>query len=681
MDGNIFFVVGTQIDGVITPDAKEVPVAKILDYVSPAELERYENQDFFDEDERERLLPPKKPRGRPRKGDTVVPSFNIAPIGEETSREQSLLPEASVSIKKKIGRPIGSYKKTGSKFTSVQPSIPSKVKIGRPIGSYKRGHYKKKVDRFTSTKPSVLSEPSTSIKTGPGRPPRQKNLSVVIPSFNGPQPQELESAPSAESESDEKLGAPKPQYSMVAASGLGQSDTEDVTSRDPSVELVPSIKRRRLDTAFINLSSDANGDERSPHPPKRARVFPESSPDPIADDSAALLRQFQARVYGPDHSAKSSTIPHQQSKPSPTLDDSSSLLRQFRAHTHSSSLGSSSSDSLMGPTPRPLKPLPAQYVSSKPLPKEKVLPQQPPPRGDRAKVPASYLKNSITVSCSPWRPPAKTTSTRPTSPSKSIPRKVSLTPHFPPSTSFNHGPMDGSADSRPQSSLSSTSRHAPSQRSNTAFSQSSRMMPARPKKKKASPTPRIAPSQLSQTSSKSKLGFAGLAQAKDITDYFAPKATVAKTTPIPAPHSPTLQLLGPEDSESEDQLARKSSSDSISSKVVIVRQNRGTSTNKTATTAEARPQKPSSSNAREPIDLGSSEDDSSEDESEAGHDSTTHISNPAALVQPTASSANAQSSAEALNRAFEIEDDEDSDSDSDSKSDSLSSEVMIVRPS
>ena len=683
MDGNVSFVVGTQIDGVITPDTEEIPVAKILDHVSPAELERYENQDFFDEDERERLLPPKKPRGRPRRGDIVVPSFNIAPIGEETSREQSILPEASVSIKKKLGRPIGSYRKTVSKFTSIQPSVPSKVKIGRPIGSYKGGHYKK-VDKFTSTKPYVLSEPSIAVKKGPGRPSRQRNISVVIPSFNGPQPQELDSAPSAESESDQELSAPKPQYSMVAASGLGQSDTEDVTSRDLSVELVPSIKRRRLDTAFMDLNSDPNGDEGSPHPTKRARILLETSPDPIADDSAALLRQFQARVYGPDHSAKSSTISHHQSKPSPTLDHSSGLLRQHHANSRSSSLGSSSSDSLMGSNPRPLKPLPAQYVSSKPLPKEIVLPQQPPPKGNPAKAPAPYLKNSITVSRSPWYPPAKTMSTKSTSPPKSIPRKVSLTPHFPLSTSFSHGPIDGLANSRPQSSLSSTSRHAPSQRSNTTFSQSSRIMPARPKKKKTSLIPRTAPSQSSQTSSKSKIGFAGLPQAKDITDYFAPQATVAKTTSIQAPHSPTLQLLGPEDSESEDQLARKSSSDSISSDVIFVRQNRDTSINKTATT-EASPQKsssssPSSSNTHEPIHLDSSEDDSSEtdsseDESEDGHDSTTHISNTAAPIQP-----NAQSSVEALNKAFEIEDDEDSDSDSASKSDSLSSEVMIVRP-
>lgn len=668
MDGNISFVVGTQIDGVITRDAEEVPVANILDHVSPAEIERFENHDFFAEDERERLLPPRKPRGRPRKGESIVPSFNIAPIGQETSREQSLLPEGSISIKKKLGR---------------------------PKGSHNRGPHKKKAYKLT-LKPFVLSETSTATKKGRGRPPLQKNLSVVIPSFDGPQPQELESTPGAESESDDMLGDPKPQYSMVAASGLGQSDTEDVTSRDQSIDLVAPSKKRRLDTsnAFIDLSSDANGGEGSPQPTKRAKTLPETSPDPIADDRAALLRQFQARVYGPDHSEKGSTIPHRQSKPSPTPDDSTALVRQFHTHIRSSSLDSSSSDSLMGPTPRPLKPLPAQSVPSEPLPGKTLLPQD-----NSAKVPASYLNNSITVSHSPRRQPAKATPAKSLSPAKSIPRRVSLTPHFPPSTSFSHiKSLGGSTASKPQPSISSASRHAPSQATNTTFSQTSRIMPSAPKKRKPSPVPGSAPSHSSQASSTSKIGFAGLQQAKDITDYFAPKATVAKETAIKALHSPASQLLDPEDSESEDQLARQSSTDSISSGVIVVRQNHVTPSSR-AVTAEARPQEPSHNQARSVLD--GAEDDSSDDESEDEHGGTTRVSNTAAPVPPTASPAKAQSSAGALNEAFDAEDDEDSDSDSDgssdhdsdnnldhnsdnnsdNNSDSLSSEVMIVRPS
>lgn len=755
VNGHISFVVGTQLDGVVTRDADEVPVAKILDHVSPAELERFENQDFFDEDERERLLPPRKPRGRPPKSGGIVPSFNIAPVGEETSREQSLLPDGSISLKKKVGRPKG-WKK-GGKYTSADPSIPAE---GRIANFFKRDPSDKKADRLTSKKQSLLAEASTGIKKARGRPPRQKNLSVVIPSFNGPQPQKFENIPDAESESDEMLLDPKPQYSMITASGLGQSDTEDMTSREQSIELVPasSSKKRPLNTssAFLdrNSISNAYNDERSPHPSKRVKTLSETSPDPIADDSAALLRQFQARVYGPDDSAKSSTIPHRQSRTSLTLDDSAALLRQFHAHTHSSSSASSSSDSLMGPTPRPHKPSPAQLKPSNPLPGEPSVPQHPSPKKDSARNPTSHLNKSITISNPSQRPPAKAPPNK--SVSSSTHRKVSLTPHFPPrSTSLSHNPMNGSAESKPPSHLSSVSRPAPSQPIKTTFSRSSRTIPSPPKKKKQSPpTPRpSAPSQSSQASTSSKIGFAGIPPAKDLTDYFAPKTTTAKTLPIQRPHSPTSQLLGPNDSESEDQLARKSSSDSLGSEIVAIPRNRNphplnsqarqstsdslgseiiaiplnrdshppdhqgrqssfsdslgseiiakplprnpnphphpptnpalTTTTTTTTIAAAIPTLPPPSPQPNPTASSSSSSSSSA----SSNDDTIYITRPAAPVPASAHSTviQTQRSADALNKAFEIdeeeeEEEEESSSESESEDDSMGSEVMIVRP-
>ena len=525
------------------------------------------------------------------------------------------------------------------------------VQRGRSIRSQNRGSYKKS-QKFMSTKPSVPYKSMTTIKRPRGRPRRQPNFSVVIPSFNGPQPEELESDPSAESESDEIMDDPKPQYSMVAASGLGQTDTEDVTSRDQSVELVPS---------FVNLTSDDDDDESSPRPHKRAKTLSETSPDPIADDSTALLRQFQARVYGPDDSTKGSIIPAR-SKSSPTLDDSATsaaLLRQFHAHTRHSSLDSSSSDSLMGPTQRSLKPLPIRYVSPKPLPGGAPVPENPPPRDKPATIPASYLTNNTTVSHI-QRQAAKATPKEQTSPFNHIQRKVSLTPHFPPSTSFNHKYSHGSAESRPQASIKPT----PSQPTNSGFSQSSRIIPSSPKKRKLSPEPRSVPTQSSQTSSRTKIGFAGLARAKDITDDFAPKAPIANPAPTKASHSPTAQLLGAEDSESEDQLARVSSSDSIISEVIVVRRNPITSTDP-ATTAEARPQE--------------SEDGGSGDESDDSADGKTYVSKTAVPVQSAASPEKVSRSADALSQAFEIGHEDDSASESDSESDS--SEVMIVRRS
>ena len=643
IDGNITFVVGTEIDGVITRDAEEVPVAKILDHVSPAELERFENQDFFDEDERERLLPPKKPRGRPRKGDKLLPSFNVAPVGEETSREQSLLPEGSILTKKRIGRPKGTFRK------------------------------------------KAVDQSSTVVKKPRGRPPRQRNLSVVIPTFNGPQPQNVDSTPGTQSESDEILDNPKPQYSMIAASGLGQSDTEDQTSRDQSVELGPSSKRRRLDieNAFIDPSLNDNNAGRSSSQNHRAELFSDMSPDPIADDSTALLRQFQARVYSPNHSEKSHSIPHRQSKSSLTFDDS-------HFYTPRSSLGSSSSDSLMRHNPRHLKSFPKENTPSNP-PREEVSPQLP-PENIPTKVPTSFSENSKIMSHSPHQsvntPPNKSTS-----PAKSIRRRISLTPHFPPSMSFSHSrSMKHSPERRPKPSPPPASRHIPPQPTRTTLLQSSSTQFPNPKKRKLSPKPRRAPSQSSQsqTSSKTKLGFAGLPRAKSITDYFAPKAPVPNPSPPIKPrHSPSSQLLGSaaadsnhdSDSDSEDQLAREPSSDSDSesdsdsrnSEVMIIHRNPTTQPTDTETSL----QEPSSS-SHTSSDLDESEAQSSDS---SHNDASPHISNTAASsihrrIIPTTKPRRPTGS---LTTAFELDDDDDGVTESDS--DSRGSEVMIIKQS
>ena len=669
VDGNISFAIGTDIDGVITPDAEEVPVAKILDYISPAELERFENQDFFDEDERERLLPPKKPRGRPRKGDGIIPSFNTIPIGQETSREQSLLPEAPIVIKKKIGRP--------------------------------KGTFRKKAVNLTSTKPSVLSEPSTAIKRGPGRPRRQQNLSVVIPSFNGPQPQELESTPTTLSESDKIIKDYKPQYSMITASGLGQSDTEDVTSRDRSLEILPSSKRRRLGTesASLDPSHDEDDAERSPTQAKRVKMFPDMSPDPIADDNIALLRQFQARVYGPDRPEKGSDISHRQCKPSLTSDSNHTRIRR-------SSLDSSSSDVTMGHTQRPLKSLPIPKVPSNPLPEEEF----PRPPGDiSTKVLTPCLDSSITVPRSPSHHLAKTPPTRSTSPSKSNPRKVSLTPHIPPSTSVSYSKsLHRPAQSGSQPSISSAGRLMPPQPSDTTLSQTSRITSSLPKKRKPpSPTPQSAPSQSTQASSTSKLGFAGLPRATAITDYFAPKASAATKTPPPTiqpRYSPTMQLIGAadNDSDSEDQLAHVDSSatDSISSEAIVVRRpNRVTppTTTQAAVTSSSAHDHDLDSASSPEDESSSSSSSSSSSEADAHaheheHEAPTDrpVSNTAASSSPAQSTTSTtktnvqanvqvQHSADTSSRAFDVIDHEVGDEDSATGSDGLSTEVMVVR--
>ena len=637
VDGSITFAIGTEIDGVITRDAEEVPLAKILDHISPAELERFENQDFFDEDERERLLPPSKPRGRPRKGDKLLPSFSVAPIVEETSREQSLLPEGSILTKKRVGRPKGTFRK------------------------------------------KAINQPSTVVKKPRGRPPRQRNLSVVIPTFNGPQPQNVESTPVTQSESDEILDDPKPQYSMIAASGLGQSDTEDQTSTDQSVELGPSSKRRRLDTGntFVDPSPNDHNAGRSSSQNHTAELFSDMSPDPIADDSTALLRQFQAKVYGPNHAEKSHSIPHRQSKSSLTFDDS-------HFYTLRSSLGSSSSDSLMGYN----KSLPRENTLFNP-PHEEVSSQLP-PGNIPTKDPTSFSESSNIMSRSPHHQLANTPPNKSTSPAKSRRRKISLTPHFPPGMSFSHSrSIEHSAERRPKPPPPPASRNIPPQSTRTSLLQSSSTQ-LLPKKRRLSPKPRRAPSQSShsQTSSTSKLGFTGLPRAKSITDYFTPKAPVPNPPPPIKPrHSPSSQLLGSaaadsnqnSDSDSEDQLAREPSSDSDSdsrnSEVVIIHRNPTTQ----PTNTETRPQE-SSSSSHTPSDLDESEDESSDSEP---NDAAPRLSDTAAspIQQATLPPTKRPRTIGTLDTAFELDDDDDDDGETESDSDSRGSEVMIIRPS
>ena len=634
VDGNISFLLKTSLDDGITHDAEEVPLAKILDHVSPAELERFENKDFYDEDERERLLPPKKPRGRPRRDHILIPSFSVGPIGEG-----AILPKVSVVIRRKPGRPKGSFKnKPGSE---------------------------------TLTKVSLPTEPSTVIKRRRGRPPGQKNVSVVIPSFNGPQPQPLNGTSGAPSESDEIPDKPKPQYSMLTASGLGQSDNEDVTSRDQSVERLPlSSKKRGLEarTAFMSLDSDENdNDEIASDRIKRARRFSETSPDPIADDSVALLRQFEAQIYGPNSSEKSSVIPHRHGNP--------------RASLNSSHTGSRPPPS--DPPTRPIQQSLSQDVKPQPPPNGSSFAQHT-PRHTSTNTPTAHLRKSPTVVNSSLSNPAQTTPTRPTSPPRVISRKVSLTPHFPPSTSFNQSKTttSDSANDEPHLPTPSASRRLPPKQSDKTSTRP-RHIDSQPPKKR-DPSPRVARSQSSQAPRSSKIGIANLSRTKSIKDYFAPMLTAPKPQlpPLlpsqPSP-SPTSQLLGAYEEDSEDQLARESSSSSSSanslhSEITATRPNHP-QPHTTSIAAAASPQRmssPSSSssstnnplpnrnpNANTPSAIHSSEPESTDEEheTETGRHRLPIITTTTAAIEPIRS----QSSPEALIRPIELDYDDEND--------------------
>ncbi|KAK3175892.1 hypothetical protein OEA41_007214 [Lepraria neglecta] len=195
-DGNVTFAIGTKNGDVVNRNPGEVPLRKIFDFVTPAELERFENQDFIEEDdceEQERLakMLRKKAPGRPRKN----PLF-----GDTIFREQSTLSSGLINSKRPHGRPRRNTVSAPS-FNGPQPGLEVRIPTGL---------------RTSSMVPD--SESSGEIESTPRRQ----------------------------------------QYSMVAASGLAPPEiSEEETSREVSMagtqspDVEPSSKRRKLESRAI----------------------------------------------------------------------------------------------------------------------------------------------------------------------------------------------------------------------------------------------------------------------------------------------------------------------------------------------------------------------------------------------------------------------------------------------
>lgn len=101
-NGRISFALGTRFGGTITRDPGEVALENIYDYVSPSELERFENEEYEKEDEREeeldRIAATRRQRGRPRK---IVTSFGALALSARKSSEDPF----AAPIKRLRGRP------------------------------------------------------------------------------------------------------------------------------------------------------------------------------------------------------------------------------------------------------------------------------------------------------------------------------------------------------------------------------------------------------------------------------------------------------------------------------------------------------------------------------------------------------------------------------------------------
>ena len=281
VNGQTVFIVGTKAGDIIHRDSQEVPLSKILDHVTPAELQRYENQDYLLEDAQEERRQLQKPRGRPRKG---------VELSKDASREQSTIPVVSHHGKASPGHP--------NKIAVVIPvfsPISKPGKIGAPT---------------PFTPPKVIAQV-------PATPKVQSSISAGVLPFANPKFSVSESSGSRTQFHSPKTTR-RPQYSMVAASGLAPSDTSSdenlsrntstsrAESHDPiSLDQEPFLKRRKLTPVrtvpnrasspsrqLIEYSNGSGSDSGS------EGVEPVDTIDMREEDveRETLLRQFQPRI-------------------------------------------------------------------------------------------------------------------------------------------------------------------------------------------------------------------------------------------------------------------------------------------------------------------------------------------------------------------------------------------------
>lgn len=603
-DGNVTFAIGTKNGDVVNRDSGEVPLRKIFDFVTPTELERFENQDFIEEDEREekerlaKLLRKKAP-GRPRKN----PLF-----GDTIFREQSTLSSGLINSKRPRGRPRRNTVSAPS-FNGPQPGLEVRIPIGL------------------------------------------RTSSVVADSENS---SEIEATPR------------RLQYSMVAASGLAPPETsEEETSREVSMagtqspDIEPSPKKRKIEsTGTLQCLA--------PRSTPMVRIPPDVRPKAISHPSQKSAQSGLVDLTGDETDSENVDTIKPLSYDSPK--DSSPMLgidekrqtplRQFQSHDNQqNSPASSSSDSLIGSTvvqrTQQSESHPSQATQKQANSTDNPFSLKDSPRS-ATKLP--LLRNKTRES---------TPSTQHTSPNKSRPRKVSLTPHFPPAMTYNHNSYSPT-DIRPVSSFSADSKNS---------SLPTRIQ-APPHKRKRSPEP-IESSNPTSKPSRTPVSslLKPLQPTNYITDFFQPKRSPIKT----------LQLMEEEDDdESYKPIAHSSSPDSPSSEILVAQQHaqEGSEINYPTAHTHDEPSKQLTTNQSEESERDSEDDDDSV-ELELVSESIVRARAASSTRKPLSDVElqDAKSGDESNSDGKTGPDEDESSEEESSESDSLSSEVLVMRRS
>ena len=273
-NGGAIFTVGTKFAGTVTRETEDVPFSQIYDHVTPAELSRFENAGYEEEDEQERIrILTMKPRGGPRKDAWAEDALPKTPKYKTPG-----LGSGAYSAFRREGEP---------------------KRHSRPVRWRKH-----------------------PVPAAPGGP---------VPSFNGPQPTgEADTEPEASTrEQTEDLAEKRLDfqgktgvYSMVSVSGLGPRIPDSETEMD-TLELTPALideipdeprpKRRRLEQEDL---SDSASFETAPSPRQPRHS---GSDDNERND---LLYQFTAS-------------PKEPRPPGNQESERLNLLDPFAAKTHS----------------------------------------------------------------------------------------------------------------------------------------------------------------------------------------------------------------------------------------------------------------------------------------------------------------------------------------------------------
>ncbi|KAL8672034.1 MAG: hypothetical protein Q9168_003486 [Polycauliona sp. 1 TL-2023] len=228
-EGRIGFAIRIPNDTGVLADAEGIDLANIYNYVTPAELERYEHREIELEDEREA----KRPKvGRPRKGSPgLIISTEI--MGEQ------------IKIKKPLGRPrkrprVSDQERPRLFFAGVQ--IPSPVKAEKPTSS-----------TASELASRDLSQPvyrnGSPADGGPEGISGIEDTGIRIDQLTPSNAKRVIGAPQP------GIGqrAHRPSYSMVkAALSESESNTEDDLPQSPSEDelsaVIPTIQHRRFST-------------------------------------------------------------------------------------------------------------------------------------------------------------------------------------------------------------------------------------------------------------------------------------------------------------------------------------------------------------------------------------------------------------------------------------------------